>query len=229
MNIMNTLKNVNVLHIMRFMSKLKKLIMMANQIDDKPSLPKEYVQLEYLESTGTQYILTNVYPNNTYTFDTKLKITTMGNVVPWGVRSVGTFTTADSQCYLNYGGASTDIMLYSTTTNLPTNYNTGEQAVRGNTYDFRNMWVVNSMIQMTYPVMLFGLNNIGTLNASLGKCIIYRWTAYSKGIAVCDLIPALHIADSKPGMYDLITGQFFTNQGTGEFVYGYVDGMKNNN
>lgn len=34
MNIMNTLKNVNVLHIVKFMSKLKKLIMMANASSD---------------------------------------------------------------------------------------------------------------------------------------------------------------------------------------------------
>ena len=34
-------------------------------------------------------------------------------------------------------------------------------------------------------------------------------------------IPALRKSDSKPGMYDLVSGQFFTNQGTGEFSYGY--------
>lgn len=195
---------------------------MANQGSDSSSLPKEYIQLEYLESTGTQYILTNVYPNNTYTFDTKLKVTINENVVLWGVRSNGAYNTDNSQCYLNYniiGANKQRIILYSTNTNLSTNYYTGEQAVVGNTYDLRNMLVVDTMIQMTYPVMLFGLNNIGTLNASLGKCIIYRWAAYSNGIAVCDLIPALRIADSKPGMYDLVSGQFFVNQGTGEFSY----------
>ena len=142
-------------------------------------------------------------------------------MIPWGVRSIGFYGTANSQCYLNsnINSANKNIILYSTGTGYSTNYNTGEQIVLGNIYDLRNMWVVDSMIQMTYPVMLFGLNNIGTLNASLGKCIIYKWTAYSKGIAVCDLIPALRIADSKPGMYDLVTGQFFTNKGTGEFIY----------
>jgi hypothetical protein len=32
------------------------MIMMANLIDDKPSLPSHLVRCEYLESTGTQYI-----------------------------------------------------------------------------------------------------------------------------------------------------------------------------
>jgi hypothetical protein len=34
-----------------------------------------------------------------------------------------------------------------------------------------------------------------------------------------NLIPVLRVADLKPGMYDLVSGQFFVNQGTGEFVF----------
>lgn len=34
-----------------------------------------------------------------------------------------------------------------------------------------------------------------------------------------DMVPALLLSDSKPGMYDSITGQFFTNAGGGEFLY----------
>jgi len=32
-------------------------------------------------------------------------------------------------------------------------------------------------------------------------------------------IPALRIADIKPGLYDLVNNQFYTNAGTGEFLY----------
>lgn len=34
-----------------------------------------------------------------------------------------------------------------------------------------------------------------------------------------DLVPALRLSDSKPGMYDSINSQFFTNSGSGEFSY----------
>ena len=52
MSIMNTLKNVNVLHIMKFMSKLKKLIMMANvSLDD--SWSNKYLTIEALEDNLT--------------------------------------------------------------------------------------------------------------------------------------------------------------------------------
>lgn len=49
---MNTLKNVNVLHIMKFMSKLKKLIMMAQDNGDE-----SYMCIEALED-GLQVSLT---------------------------------------------------------------------------------------------------------------------------------------------------------------------------
>ena len=32
-------------------------------------------------------------------------------------------------------------------------------------------------------------------------------------------LPALRMADSKPGLYDIINNQFYTNAGTGEFLY----------
>jgi len=34
-----------------------------------------------------------------------------------------------------------------------------------------------------------------------------------------DFYPALRISDSKPGLYDLVNNQFYTNAGTGEFLY----------
>ena len=52
MNIMNTLKNANVLHIMKFMSKLKKLIMMANASSDDSQL-NNYLTIEALEDNLT--------------------------------------------------------------------------------------------------------------------------------------------------------------------------------
>ena len=36
---------------------------------------------------------------------------------------------------------------------------------------------------------------------------------------VRDLVPAVRTADSKPGLYDMVTHTLFTNAGTGEFVY----------
>ena len=43
----------------------------------KTLLPKEYQQVEYLESTGTQYINTNVYPDTNTKVEIDMQIVTL--------------------------------------------------------------------------------------------------------------------------------------------------------
>ena len=45
-------------------------------------------------------------------------------------------------------------------------------------------------------------------------------TYYFKINDRCEFIPCYRKSDDKPGMYDLITKQFFINQGEGEFLVG---------
>ena len=46
------------------------------------------------------------------------------------------------------------------------------------------------------------------------------FSLYSKDECVRNLFPVIRNSDSKPGLYDTVTGTFFTNAGTGEFTYG---------
>lgn len=47
-----------------------------------------------------------------------------------------------------------------------------------------------------------------------------RFVIYKSSATVRDFIPCYRKADNEPGMYDLVTKQFFVNQGTGEFIVG---------
>ena len=38
-------------------------------------------------------------------------------------------------------------------------------------------------------------------------------------VLVRELIPVLRNSDNKPGMFDALSGIFYTNVGSGEFVY----------
>ena len=49
---------------------------------------------------------------------------------------------------------------------------------------------------------------------------IYRQQAYQNNVLVGDFIPAIRNSDSVVGMYDTVSGTFFTNAGTGVFVAG---------
>lgn len=53
---------------------------------------------------------------------------------------------------------------------------------------------------------------------------IYRQQAYQNNVLVGDFIPAIRNSDSVVGMYDAVSGTFFTNAGTGTFVAGTVIG-----
>jgi len=57
-------------------------------------------------------------------------------------------------------------------------------------------------------------------NRTKGK--IYYAKIWNKGDLVRDLIPCYRKSDNEAGMYDLVTETFFTNAGTGEFLYGEI-------
>lgn len=51
------------------------------------------------------------------------------------------------------------------------------------------------------------------VTAKMASCKIY-----DNGTLVRDLMPMIRNSDSKPGLWDTVTQQFYTNAGTGEFV-----------
>ncbi|MBR6752360.1 MAG: hypothetical protein IKL95_03785, partial [Alphaproteobacteria bacterium] len=72
-------------------------------------------------------------------------------------------------------------------------------------------------------------NNINTINlfrqatgtaASYWTGRMYYITYKESGSNVFNLIPAKRDSDGAIGMYDTVSGQFFTNAGTGEFIGG---------
>lgn len=209
-------------------SSFKKMIMMANQIDDKPSLPKEYMQLEYLESTGTQYIDTGFIPRDEAwaEIDAQKTSGTDAMLIYAPNATVGSSTLRfqinlykTTQVYFRYGNSETSKFVFNT--------NDGRHYYR---IDHTNCYIdgINvlthgntaSLNSYTKSTTLFSATKTdGSLN------LPFRGRVFGAKFGIgemcsLNLIPALRIADSKPGMYDLVSGQFFTNQGTGEFGYG---------
>lgn len=184
--------------------------------------PFDYTPVEYLESTGAQFIYTNIFPDNTYTFDTKISVSDDNyNCIYWGVRSEGTYSSNNSQCYLNSNPSSLSggyLRLITTATTNPDNWNSGVIPQKDVAYDFTGITTVSTMKKMIFPLILFGLNDKGTVNTSVGRCRIYKFVARSNGKVVADLIPVLD-KYSRPCMYDKVSGKFLYNQGEGEFLY----------
>ena len=49
---------------------------------------------------------------------------------------------------------------------------------------------------------------------------LYKLKMWTDDILVRDFIPCYRKSDNVVGMYDLVNGKFYTNEGTGEFVKG---------
>ena len=171
-------------------------------------------QLEYIESTGTQYIDTGVLPNSTTAVDISVMFNTIvaDSSIPLGSRSTGLSSTSPDQFYVSAstGGG----IICRSGTNISTliqnpSVNTRYNLSASNSY---------ATADGTYTLTLFGFNNKGTIDNKFSQKI-YSCKIYDNGVLVRDFIPIKD--DTGHGaMYDKVTQQIFYNSGTGDFICG---------
>ena len=193
-----------------------------------------YTPIEYLESTGTQWINTSAYAEPNF-FRVKGKLRYI------------TARTKNSDAFGTYNGSAVSIALYRTGAN--TSYlETGSSldyrggtvpTIQGVDYEFdiqakdgvRTGYWNNENVSLNYsgslcsnlPLHLFGHKSI-TVNEISEPLRIYKFQIYLSSGIVRDFIPVLD-PDGIPCMYDKVTNQYFYNQGTGNFIAGPVIGQ----
>lgn len=186
-------------------------------------LPYEYQEVEYIESTGTQYIDTGLVPY--FGLNTEI------NVIP--IDAGYLFGSTNGQNIDYYG------FLFSVSGACQTFLGTGSYLRGGswsaNTeYDVKIIgkkgYVDNVQIadyetvgniytfNTTQPIFLFGLNYNNTYNGS--KMRIKSCKFYDDNGVVRNYIPCYRKNDNEIGLYDLINNVFYTNKGTGKFNKG---------
>jgi len=163
-----------------------------------------YEEIQYLESTGTQYIDTGLTVSKTNTYDYILD---------------GIFTNTA------WGGANGWMQFQSS---LALNErNTIKVSYNGTSYT--ETIYVNGVLNETKSWDSYGSNNVkigifklGAVNNTwwtgdpqIGK--IYSLKIYSSGSIVRDFVPVYRKSDSVLGLYDRVNGVFYTNAGTGTF------------
>ena len=178
--------------------------------------------MNYIESTGTQYIDTGIKLTSTHkiVFDGYAK----GEASLYGVIS----TAGDFR--LNYIGSKQYRIIRRKTgasdgySILSTNYTANVRHVfktDGNKFYIDNTLVstlTSYDINCDMPLYIFGINNQGTLSA-VGSTRCYSLKIYDGDTLVRDYKPALD--DSGVAcLYDKVSETFFYNQGTGTFTAG---------
>ncbi|MGN0974402.1 MAG: hypothetical protein ACI4OL_00255 [Gemmiger sp.] len=78
----------------------------------------------------------------------------------------------------------------------------------------------SALFDNAVQVYAFAINDGSETAVNLAKGMrLYHLKLLQGEDVMRDFWPALRIADKKPGLYDTVTKQFFTNAGTGEFTW----------
>jgi len=191
----------------------------------------QYTRLEYLESTGRQYIDTGIVPTGTTSFELKTYIAVSGPTstgqVPVGARThiknqewyyqLSTFNEFPGG-YMGYGpkwfsNASLAFRDINVISFVDGKYTINQQNTH--TYD-----IVEMPQEFQNTLYVFRLNSKGSSNTApdyfTGR--IYYLKIWDGNTLLRDYIPVLD-ANGVPAMYDRVSNSFFYNIGSGQFQY----------
>ena len=193
---------------------------------------EKYVFVEYIESTGQEWIDTGIYPDENTILAADYQYTSYSTTSALvGARGNGS-STYKSMCVLwvrnnnlevshgdllNNKIATADTKRHLLERNKGTIYIDGKFAV-----GFSDTETFTS----PYTLEIFACNNNGTKGAWCSNMKLYSLKIYTGGtkvnnsIMVRDFVPCYRKADRVSGLYDTVSGKFFENQGTGEFLIG---------
>lgn len=194
-------------------------------------LPKGYTRLNYLESTGTQYINMGITPyyveNKQLIVDYKILNDFTENVVLFGASNGIYFCQLVAsinfdKVSLQWSNVGDDIYrnLYMNKDNIRHKINIdglNKKIVYDNIVYELNRHTTNSP-PTTRNFYLFG-RNYNNIADRLIFARIYEVKIKNGDELYRNFVPALNTA-KKPCLYDTVSKQPFYNQGTGEFLYG---------
>ena len=201
---------------------------------------KQYTELEYIESTGTQYINTGINPADD--IDVLIDVQVKSGITLTSGTDAFLFGAKDGQqnsafgvailyqndplsVYAEYGSVNgSGNMGYPITGSIMhLSFIDGAVIVneRGKSNNTHVVRLSKQSFATSWPMFLFGMNAHGIFTSSapvrLYQCGIHRNNKTNDAIRL--FIPVLD-SDNIPCLYDIIEKKFYYNQGTGQFIAG---------
>ena len=204
------------------MSNFRRRLMMSI---NKSKLPSGYIELKYIESTGTQYIDTGYIP--TINTDIKTRASSQYNA---GLIPVALFGyLSGNNPYNRYAIQYHKNIIYCSKGNTEVSNGTIDYTKMCNIETQGNKYIYNGIEMSVEPLDFSVSNNLSiilfarkTTNVNRhSKSKIEFFKIYENGVLVQYLIPCLD-NNGTPCMYDTVSGKTFYNQGTGEFIAGPI-------
>ena len=192
------------------------------------NLPSGYTELEYIESTGTQYIDTGIAPDETMDLDLLgINLTQTSGSVRFGSRvalndsSFALITTTSNFARFDYGISNYGFNFSGTYDRITFNHTTLTATAYRNGVVLDSVSFSQSAFSSIYNIYLFAFNSAGQIIPAGGYKVRYC-KLWKSGNLVRNLIPAKRNSDNEIGMYDTVNNVFYQNAGTGEFTAGPV-------
>lgn len=179
----------------------------------------DYTMVEYIESTGTQYIDTGLImeKSTTMRMEISAQLTSNGN---WA----GVNGYMQHQASLGGGSKGLFVVDYNGNTHI-------ENVYFNNTLKYTQDWT-SAYSGAKNKVAVIGMGNAentwwtnisSNRYAQVGKW--YYIKVYRSGTLVRDYVPCVRNSDGVAGLYDKVENKFYTNSGTGSFGSGAATGV----
>lgn len=193
-------------------------------------LPTEYQEVEYIESSGTQFIDTGFVPNN----NTEIMLVFKNNDATTGNYNCifGTRTSASNDntfalwidpnrrfgAFYVAVGTGQSLTLFPTSINAMTKHTA---TMKGNVAEIDSVSITCPAVSSSpaYSFYIGACNTAGTADY-FSKILLYESKIYDNEILVRDFVPCYRKADNVAGLYDLVNNVFYTNAGSGVFAVG---------
>lgn len=202
----------------------KEPVQMFVNIGASSTISSGLVELDYIESTGTQYIDTGFKPNgNSGIIIDYQQVGTIANRdALFGARQSSNnaaFATwlSSNTTYPQYGNVSYNTKPISITNNTRLIYklDKGKASCGDKSVSF-----TQSSFSSNCNLTLFAINTKDAIDSRRVSGKLYSCKVYDNGALIRDFIPAKRTSDSKCGLWDKINYKFYTDESGGNFTAG---------
>ena len=190
-----------------------------------------FCEVEYLEATGTQYIDTGYIANQDTRIVTKHYYTKSpkNNGFIYGAGVSATSRAFEMYTWTSHWNSPYNVANliltppsedYFTNGIITIDKNKNEVTITYADGETQRNYTEYGVFTTPYTLVLFAINRSASAPTYKADCLrLYSCKIWDNDTLVRDYIPVLDF-DMQPCMYDKVSGQFFYNQGTGEFLYG---------
>lgn len=187
-------------------------------------LPMGYTAVNYVESTGTQYIDTNFSPDQSTRVVAQIDLPFASDGVSHNAFAVRGTSSGNAEEFAFLSNSEYYVSRYGDNKYLQLAY-LGKMTVDmdGNELKINGTLVLAHVETVfdcnDFSLYIFGGNRAGTLYDT-ASMKLYSMEIYDNGTQVRCFVPCYRNSDNVIGLYDTLNGVFYVNGGSGDFIYG---------